>query len=270
MKKDTESTEKAEKKKGWTPASQRAQDTSSKYAPDYEQIAAAPQRVVLASGALQKRGKTTFGFTMPKPLAYMQLDANYEHALAKARKQFKAKDAIRHLKYFADPRGDIRAANAAVFDRLIKDFDYCVDNFRSVFVDTTSELMDVRKIAEWGRTTQIPQIYYGSIYADFRWMVKRALDSNCNVCFVHRLKDEWQAGDRTGGYVLEGWRGILFDSQVYVEHSRTPEGDFITTIVECSQDALLMGMTLSGKDEENDFPTLATRIFPDSETKDWV
>jgi hypothetical protein len=222
----------------------------------------------MASAALQKRGKTTWGFTMPKPLAYLQFDANYEHALAKALKQY-GKDSIRHLKYFADPRGDIKAANAAVFDRVIKDFDYCVDNFRSVMVDTSSELMDVRKIAEHGRNTQIQQIYYGSIYTDFRWMVKRALDSNCNVLFVHRLKDEWMAGDRTGGYVMEGWKGVQFDAQVYAEHARDAENNFVTTIMECAQDAMLNGMTLTSEDDENDFSTLAQRIFPDSTEKQW-
>jgi hypothetical protein len=222
----------------------------------------------MASAALQKRGKTRWAFTMPKPLAYLQLDANYEHVLAWGRKAF-GKDAIRHIRYFADPRGDIRAANAAVFERLVKDFDYCVENFRSVVIDTTTELLDVRKIAEYGRNTQIPQIYYGSIYADFRWMVKRALDSNCNVNFVHRLKDEWKAGDRTGDYVMDGWRGIQFDSQVYVEHHRDTEGAFTTNILECAQDANLMGMCLSSADEENDFSTLAQRIFPATSEKDW-
>lgn len=256
------------RKKSWKSAATISQDTSTKYAPAYEAITEAPQRVVMASAALQKRGKTTWGFTLPKPLAYLQLDANYEHALAKARKQYK-KDDIRHLKYFADPRGDIRANNQAQFERLVRDFDYCVSNFRSVLIDTASELMDVRKLAEYGRTTQIPQIYYGPIYADFRWLVKRALDSNCNVLFIHRLKDEWKNGDRTGDYVMEGWKGVQFDAQLYVEHHRDAEGTFVTNILECAQDAMLMGMTLSSADDENDFPTLATRIYPDTAREDW-
>lgn len=222
----------------------------------------------MASAALQKRGKTTFGFTMPKPLAYFQIDANYEHALAKARKEY-GKDSIRHLSYQPDPRGDIKASNAAAFDRLIKDFDYCVDNYRSIQVDTSSELMDIRKIAEFGRTTQIQQIFYGGLYADFRWMVKRALDSNCNVNFVHRLKDEWQNGDRTGGFVMEGWKGVMFDAQVYVQHERDEDGNFITNILECAQDARQMGAVLSSADEDNDFAALAMRIFPESDREDW-
>lgn len=228
----------------------------------------APRRIVAASAALQKRGKTTFGFTLPKPMAYMQFDANYEHALAKARKQY-GKDAIRHMKYFADPRADLKAANGAAFDRFIKDFDYCCDNFRGILIDTSSELMDVRKMAEFGRTTQIPQIYYGPIYSDFRWLVKRALDSNANVLFVHRLKDEWLGGDRTGGYVMEGWKGVQFDAQMYLEHQRDEEGTFTTTIVECAQDAMLMGMSLSSAEDENDFATLATRVYPDTDREDW-
>jgi hypothetical protein len=256
------------KKKGWKSAADRSRDGASSYVPAYEEIVEAPQRVVMASAALQKRGKTTWAFTAPKPLAYMQLDANYEHALKKARQQY-GEDSIRHLKYYAEPSGDLRANNAAQFDRLIKDFDYAVGNYRSVVIDTSSELMDVRKLAEWGRTTQIPQIYYGPIYADFRWMVKRALDSNANVIFIHRLKDEWLAGDRTGGYVLEGWKGIQFDSQVYVEHGRDEDGKFTTNIIECAQDAMLMGMTLDSSEDENDFGTLASRIFTETSKEDW-
>lgn len=225
----------------------------------------------MASAAQQKRGKTRFGFTMPKPLAYMQLDANYEHVLAWGRKEY-GKDAIKHLKYFADPRADIKSANAAVWDRFIKDFDYSVDNFRSVLIDTTSELLDVRKLAEFGKNTQILQIYYGSIYADLRWMVKRALDSNCNVNFVHRMKKEYRNNEQTGNFELEGWRGIMYETQVYVEHERETDNantNFTTNIIECAQDAMLMGMSLDGAEDENDFATLASRIFPDSEKDDW-
>jgi hypothetical protein len=221
---------------------------------------------VLASAALPKRGKTTFGFTMPKPLAYMQLDNNYEHALAQARKRYPKKDAIRHLNYYPDPRGDIKATNLEVWTRFLRDFEYCVLNFRSVLVDTSTELMDVRKLAEYGRNTQIPQIYYGSIYADFRWMVNFATKHDANVCFVHRLGDEWKNGERTGDYALQGWKGILFDAQVYVEHQRDPDGVFTTNIIECAQNAMLMGMAL---EENNDFPTLASMIFTDTSRKDW-
>lgn len=263
----TEKPVKAEKVK-FKGAAEIARNSTGGYVPAYEDIVEAPQRIVGASGALQKRGKTTFGFTLPKPLLYCQFDANYEHALSKARKQY-GKDSIRHISYSADPRGALRANNASIFEQFTRDFDYGVDNFRSILVDTSSELMDIRKMAEFGRTTQIQQIYYGSIYSDFRWLVKRGLDSDCNVWFIHRLKDEWKAGESTGGYVIEGWKGVLFDAQVYVEHGRDAAGEFTSTIIECAQAAELMGMVLAGADDENNFGTLAQRVFPDSEPESW-
>lgn len=221
----------------------------------------------MASAALQKRGKSTWGFTMPKPLAYLQLDANYEHALAKARKEY-GKDSIRHIRYFADPRADIKSANAAVWERIVRDFEYCVENFRSVLIDTTSELLDVRKLAEYGRTTQIMQMYFGGFYSDLRWMVKHALDHNANVNFVHRMKKEYVNDTWAGGYELEGWRGIVYETQTYVEHDRD-ENTFTTTVKECGQNAMLNGVVLSSDDDENDFAGLATRIYPDSDREDW-
>lgn len=210
---------------------------------------------------------------MPKPLAYLQLDANYEHALAKARKQYATKKqpdgGIKHLRYFADPRADIKGANGAVWERLIRDFEYEVKNSRSVMVDTTSELLDVRKLAEFGRNTQILQIYYGGFYADLRWMVKHALDNNANVLFIHRMKKEYVNDSWAGSYELEGWRGIVYETQMYFEHDRDENGNFTTTIKECGQDANLNGMVLTSADDENDFPTLATRIFTDTNREDW-
>ena len=239
------------------------------YTPDYEDDQEPAQRLIVASSALQKRGKTTFGFSMPGPLAYLQLDANYEHALSKARKLHKKKD-IKHLRYFADPRADIKGANAAVWSRLIRDFAYSVDNFRSVFVDTASELLDVRKLSEFGRTTQILQMYYGGFYADLRWMVKYATDHDANVMFVHRQKKEYVNDTWKGDYELEGWRGIVYEAPIYIEHTRDDEGNaYITTIKECSQDAMLVGTTLSSADDENDFAALATRVFPETERADW-
>lgn len=257
------------KKERFKSAGQISREGSGRYVPDYEDIVEAPQRIVAASAAQQKRGKTTFGFSMPKPLAYLQLDANYEHALKRARAATKGKDAIRHLRYFADPRADIKGANLAVWERLVRDFEYCVENFKSVMVDTTSELLDVRKLAEFGRNTQILQIYYGGFYADLRWMVKHALDHDANVLFMHRMKKEYVNDSWSGGYELEGWRGIIYETQCFITHDRDQSGNFVTTIEDCGQDAALNGMTLSSEDDENDFAHLATRIFRDSDLEDW-
>ena len=212
---------------------------------------------------------------MPKPLAYMQLDANYEHALKRARdaaaKAKQGKDAIRHLRYFADPRADIKGANAKTWERFVHDFEYCVENFKSVLVDTTTELLDVRKLSEFGRSTQIMQIYYGGFYADLRWMVKHALNHDANVLFAHRMKKEYVNDSWGGGYELEGWRGIMFETQCYLEHDRNDDGtEFTTTIKECSQNALLTGTVLSSSDDENTFASLATKIFTESEQGDWL
>lgn len=206
---------------------------------------------------------------MPGPLAYMQLDANYEHALAKAKKANPKKD-IKHLRYFADPRADIKAANNQVWSRFVRDFTYCVDNFRSVFVDTTTELLDVRKLGEFGRTTQIMQMFYGGFYADLRFLVKYATDHDANVLFVHRMKKEYVNDTWKGDYELEGWRGVIYEAPIYLEHTRDDEdGTYLTTVKECSQDAMLIGTTLSSADDDNDFAGLATRVFPDTDRSDW-
>lgn len=207
---------------------------------------------------------------MPKPLVYMQLDASGEFALERARAAAKKKLDIQHLKYFADPRKDIKGENLRVWERFVRDFEYNVRNFRSVLVDTATELLDVRKIAEFGRSTQILQIYYGGFYADFRWFIKEARKNDANVWFAHRVKDLYENGDRTGKDVLAGWRDIVYEAQVYVEHDRSEDGVFSTIIQECEQNALIMGQTLSSADDDNDFPGLAVQIFADTERKDWV
>lgn len=220
-----------------------------------------------ASAAIQKRGKTTFGFTMPKPLAYLQLDASGDHALRMARAQW-GEESISHLKYFADPRQDIKEANRAVFEQFVKDYEYCVENFRSVLVDTMTELLDVRKLAEFGRTAQIMQLSYGGMYADLRWLVKKGRAGNANVGFLHRMKDEYKDGDRTGGMVLDGWQKITYEAQVYVEHDRA-EGVYTTTVKDCEQNGMLPGMTLSSLDGDNDFPHLAAAVFG-TDAEEWA
>lgn len=269
MSREQQDREQPEKKARWKSAGTVAQESSARYVPDYQNIEPIKNRLVGASAAKQKRGKTKFGLTMPRPLCYMQLDASGEFMLGEARKSAKKKDDIKHLKYFADPRGDIKGANLRVWETLVRDFEYCISNFRSVLVDTLTEALDVRKLAEFGRNSQILQIYYGSIYADFRWMVKEARLHDANVWFVHRVKDEYVGGDRTGNDLLDGWRGIQYEAQVYVEHDRSDEGIYTTTIKECEQNGLIAGMVLSSDDDDNDFPTLATRVFPDTDLKDW-
>lgn len=222
----------------------------------------------MASAALQKRGKTRWAFTMPKPLIYMQLDNCYEHALARARQEY-GEDSIRHIHYEVNPTKDLKAAAADTWTNFVNDYKYAINNARSVVIDTASELMEVRKLAEFGRTAQIQARDYGGFYADFRWMVNSGMRSEANVLLIHRLKDEWIANEKTGGYTMEGWRGVQFDSEIYVEHERNEDGVFLTHIKECTQDAVLMGATLSSADEDNDFPSLAVRVFPETERADW-
>lgn len=207
---------------------------------------------------------------MPKPLVYMQLDSSGEFALKAARAKAKKPSDIQHLKYFADPRADIRGANLKVWERVLRDFEYNVRNFRSVLLDTGTELLDVRKLAEYGRNAQILQIYYGAFWADFRWLIKEARLNDANVLFTHRTKDEYKDGDRTGNDVLAGWKDIVYEAQVYIEHDRTDDGVFTTTIKECEQNAMAMGQVLSSADEDNDFAGLATQVFPDTDRKDWL
>lgn len=265
-----------DKKVKFKAARELSAETKGNYTPSFESIVEAPKRVVAVSSALAKRGKTTWGFSMPKAakdgrkgLAYMGLDGNYEHALRKARELY-GNDTIEHLRYFADPRSDIKAANTAVWERFVRDYEYCVKRFRSVFVDTASELLDVRKLAEYGRNTQIMQMYYGGFYADLRWMVKLALDNDANVLFVHRAKKEYVNDTWKGDYELEGWRGIVYEAQVHVTHDRDDDGNFTTTVVDCGQDAMLNGYVFNSNDDEgNDFAALAMKIYPDTDREEW-
>lgn len=227
--------------------------------------------------ALQKRGKTTFAFGMPKKgnkqdgLAYLQLDNNYEHALKKARSQY-GKTSIHHLSYSAtNPKDDLQAGAKARWERFIKDYDYCVSHFPSVIVDTMSELYELRRVAEHGRTTGIVAIFYGGIYSDFRWMVRHALENNSNVLFLHRMGDEYVKNERTGNLKLAGWGGIAYESQMLLEHTRDEENHFLTTVREATSDAMLIGMEFSShpKTNDNTFADLAAAVYPESAKGDW-
>jgi hypothetical protein len=241
-----------------------------RYTPDFEEVTEPKRRLVAASFAPQKRGKSRFAFTMPKPMAYQQLDANYEHVLAWARGEY-GEESIKHLQYMPDPRKDLQEASKVQWERLMRDFAYCLDHYRSIAVDTMTEVHVLRRLSEHGKIVQIPALFYGPMHADYRWMVKSALASDCNVLFLHRVTDEYIDGERTGKRILDGWKGIAYDAQVVIEHEREDDGTAFRTIIrDCAQNALLMGMVLDSADDENSFPVLATRVFPDSELSDWL
>jgi hypothetical protein len=216
--------------------------------------------------ALQKRGKTRFAFTLPPAwngrtgIAYHQFDNNYQHALTAARKTVGA-DAIHHLSYGAtSPRGDLQADARRRWERFMLDYDYTVRTMAGVIIDTMTEVNDLRKVAEWGRATQIPQMFYGSLYSDYRWMVRHALANDANVLFLHRQKDEYIQNERTGNLRLDGWQGIVYEAQMVLEHTRDEEGVFTTTIVEAAQDARLIGLTFTSADDRNDLSSIAAMV----------
>ena len=102
-----------------------------------------------------------------------------------------------------------------------------------------------------------------------RWFVDAAKESDSNVIFTHRMKDEYLEDKKTGNLIMEGWGKIYHEVdlvlQHWVEETEPVPQRFHFTILKCGMNPELDRMEFSNMD----LPTLGELIFPDSKQSDW-
>lgn len=245
-------------------------------------------RLVVSSAGYQKKGKTHLGFTMPEPIAYFAIDKGEEGVGRK----FLDKD-IKIVKYnFERPTKENKGSKQIigqaqqVLDQWEEDFDYALHNFRSLFVDTATELYEILRIAEFGKLGEVLPTSYGPVNARFRDWIRQVLDSDSNLLLTHKVKEEWDnkgggVGQKTGRVIRAGFKEVEFDVHVSIRHDRDwgerddpkarPEitsGPFFFQVYDCRQNPDVVGQMFVQPD--NSWMDLAMAVYPDSDPNDWM
>jgi hypothetical protein len=259
------------------------------------------KRLIISTEGLTASGKTRFALSAPKPLAFFTLDRGFEDAtdedfsMANIDDADYSMDAIRA----ADDAAVAKEANV-IWTDFVRDWVRALgqgrilpsgkfEPYRSVVVDTGTELYQLLRLARYGRVAKIPPISYPDLYSEFRRdIIKPVYRSACNVIFTHKLKPErrnkigkkangepMEISELTGRNVLDGFpefRGAehSYAAPITLGQRRDltlPIPDrYIIQVLKCAPNPELDGEEFNGLD----FTTFATLVHPQTNSDYWA
>lgn len=261
------------------------------------------RRIIMAVQKRPKNGGTHFSLTVPGTVAYLNFDKESgEDVLPK----FINKKPIAPKNYWlskADMDGadkkDVQDMAKAIIDEFEADF-YALlkSDARSIVLDTETELNQYKRLADFGKLTQIMPHHYASVNQWFRTLMDQVMYSDKNLVLLERSKKEYVNDSWSGGYDRAGFSEAPFLVQLNAAITRLEYPNengvypFEMTVVDSSQNANIKGLKLqsdpskpadwsmlTGVDaadramtmqDQCNFPWLAVHVFPDTKLSDWV
>jgi hypothetical protein len=233
------------------------------------------RRLVVRIGGREKQGKSTWALTAPVPIAYHNLNNRVEHVLDR----FVGR-GIYEFKYdtlLAKEQHEWKY----MWDKFRGDFAEALGNtdVRTIVIDTETDLWEMRRLAQWGRESSVPD-QYGGLNKDIRNLYDAVISTDKNLIVISEMKKKYitkivntRGGKRElsewdGSYEFAGWSNAGAKVEVNLEAVFNPEDKvFSTTIHNCGVNAMIAGQVFEGA--ESNFPFLASTVFPDTDPGYW-
>jgi hypothetical protein len=185
-------------------------------------------RVVLSVAGMPKTGKLHFALTAPGPIVLMSTDKGHEGVA----KKFPKKE-IWEAQYDMHPPKKVREDKdraiewtAGRWEQFCSDYHAALkaSGARTVVIDNGSDTYEACRMARFGRLTQVMPENYGPLKAEMRDLIRKAYDHECNVIWLHRLKERWEGRSPTGRFEIDGFKEM--DSHVQASLVTVREDQF--------------------------------------------
>jgi len=233
------------------------------------------RRLIVRVSGREKNGKSTWALTAPPPIAYFDLNRRADHVLDR----FVGRGVHRYTydKFLAREQADWKRQ----WDKFCRDFAEAVGHaeVRSIVIDTDTDLWETRRLAQWGRESSVPD-QYGALNKDMRNLYDAVMATDKNLVVVSEMSKKYikkivrvrgverEIGEWDGSYEPKGWGNAGYKVEMNLEINFDPEEkEFTTKVVNCGINALLAGNEYEGL--ENNFPGVATEVFPDTDMDYW-
>jgi hypothetical protein len=231
------------------------------------------QRVVVATMAPEKSGKTHWAFTAPGPIGAISTDTGTEEIA----KRFLGSKRILMCPFRS--ADDIRLAGEGKKQaeqewKKMKDaIEGVIANphFRTLIIDTATEAWELCRLAAFGKLTQVMPHHYVEVNAEFRALIKQAYErKDLNAIFIHKVKKEYKT-NREGKDVWSGrWERSGFGDMPYLvdcnvrNYFDRESKEFGIEILDSRMEmSSAVGTQLTG--DLCSFEMLAETLFPDTQ-----
>lgn len=149
-----------------------------------------PKRVVMSIFGQEGTGKNTFAFTMPKPIALIDMEMGFDRAKLGEEDE---RDWLIKKTIFVSPALETAKEYADKWQEFLKVYDAVLKSgVPSIVVDTASAVWELLRLAQFGKLTQVMPIQYNQIKPTYKALLQKARkEGTSNVMLIHRAQDEY-------------------------------------------------------------------------------
>jgi hypothetical protein len=168
-----------------------------------------------------------------------------------------------------------------IWEKFLERYQYALEHYRSIVIDTGTELWELHRLARFGKLEQVKPHHYGPVNAEHRELFRMAYDTDVNLVYIQKMKDEYVNDQRTGRLKTAGFSDAPYQSQVNVRLGRVREEEsgtvlFSATVESSGPESPWGGCRLNPDAEgliftqpDCGFADVAQAILSDSDPKDW-
>ena len=239
------------------------------------------RRIFLLVEGEENTGKSTLMLQAPGPIGVMDYDLGME-GMAEDYVAETGKDIqTLPLQWQVTPGDKEKTAKDCeeVWRAAVQAMNHVLSSgkFRSLGIDTGSEMWELMRLARFGKLDRIKAHHYAPVNAEFQGQIKAYRDYETNVIMLHQLKEEYktkvvqgsETGVPTGNMIRAGFKQMKYIAPNIVRCMRDDdEGVFGVKVLKAKRANHLVGMEFWGDDAA--FPALATMMVPGTEEEYWT
>lgn len=220
------------------------------------------ERIIAAVSGLPKGGKSHLALTAPAPIFYHDFDEGLEGTIEQFVRSGKEIYTARYRMPAKSSTPDEKQKEAELISERYQTMFY--DSVRrgegTVVIDTHTEEWEIRRLAAFGKLTQVMPTQYAQVNNAFRADIREAYESGMNVILLQKLKKEYTGNSWNGKYEPGGYTDLPYLVQCNIEAYRDPnDGEFKAYVKDCRQNMNLAGTVLEGP--MCDFEMLLMQVF---------
>lgn len=240
-------------------------------------------RHVISITGMDKSGKTHFSLSSQSPIAFFNLNNGLEGVIHKFDKkvyEFKmntpeeqgAAGRSDSAKDF-NKKAAMDMKNLAIIEveRFVEAWTWALrdSEIRTIVIDKGTELWLLYRVAEFGKTTQVPSQLYNYLNAKFERRINEIFETDKNLIILHDMKEIYRDKNPTGEFERDGYKKIggivqtnLFATRADEKPKHPVKGQpnppFIMTVEDSRINPDLLGTEFNGPMAT--FPMIAAMI----------
>lgn len=174
-----------------------------------------PRRIIASLSGKEKTSKTHIALTAPEPIFYFNMDNGGEGVVSRFQsigKKIYSKPVRVPKSAPQNQYKEMWSGKEGVKPAILS---VCEYNRGSGILDTSSELYELARLAEFGKLEQVMPHHYARVNSEWQKEILQAMyESDMTWILIHKVKPVWVNDKRTGNYEMAGFADTGYKVQM--------------------------------------------------------